>query len=257
MHEFDNQPAVPEPTRRRPSAEHSDVVAVSRALAEGTTHALDADAVMHLQRTAGNASTAELLGDQPQASPVTDLLDRGGGQPLEGGTRAQMEGALGQDLSDVRVHRGQEAAASAASVQARAYTVGNDVVLGDGVEPGSAAGHKTLAHELTHVLQQRAGPVDGTPAPGGIRVSSPSDPFEQAAESTAEAVTSGTPAPTPAAPGSSAGPSAQRQAGPEEEEEELQGSFLQRQEVPEEEEELQGSFLQRQEVPEEEEEAVT
>src|SRR5256886_9825679 len=47
----------------------------------------------------------------------------------------------------------------------------------------SPAGRHVLAHELAHVIQQKAGPVDGSPAPGGIRLSDPSDRFEQAARS--------------------------------------------------------------------------
>ena len=43
-----------------------------------------------------------------------------------------------------------------------------------------------LAHELSHVVQQSQGPVDGSDAPGGIRVSSPSDRFERSAEETAD-----------------------------------------------------------------------
>src|SRR5438552_18718659 len=54
-----------------------------------------------------------------------------------------------------------------------------------------------LAHELTHVVQQRSGPVDGTPAAGGIKVSHPSDSLEQAADSTADRVMSSQAVPTP------------------------------------------------------------
>jgi hypothetical protein len=65
--------------------------------------------------------------------------------------------------SNVRIHRDAEAAASAAAVRARAYTVGSDVVFARGAyAPGSAAGRRLLAHELTHVVQQ-AGGVDGPP----------------------------------------------------------------------------------------------
>ena len=59
-------------------------------------------------------------------------------------------------------------------------------------------GKTTLAHELTHVVQQRSGPVDGTPAAGGIRVSDPSDRFEREAAATAERAVSA-PAPVPVA----------------------------------------------------------
>jgi Domain of unknown function (DUF4157) len=101
-------------------------------------------------------------------------------------------------------------------------------------EPESNSGKRMLAHELTHVVQQRSGPVAGTPAPGGIKVSHPSDAFEQAAESSADRVMTGA-APQPAA----ASPASIQR---EEEDEELQGTFVQREE---EEEEVQGTFVQR------------
>jgi hypothetical protein len=108
-----------------------------------------------------------------------------------------MESRLGADFGDVRVHTGSRAHASAAEVGARAYTVGNDVVFQrDAYDTASDAGRTTLAHELTHVMQQRQGPVDGTEAAGGIRVSDPSDRFEQEASANAERVMA---APSPAA----------------------------------------------------------
>jgi Domain of unknown function (DUF4157) len=113
----------------------------------------------------------------------------GGGAPLDAATRATMEGAFGASFEGVRVHTDERASRSAESVGASAYTVGSDVVFRSGqYSPGSASGRRTLAHELAHVVQQSRGPVDGTDAPGGIRVSSPSDRYEQAAEATAEVV---------------------------------------------------------------------
>ena len=94
-----------------------------------------------------------------------------------------MEARLGDDFSDVRVHTGSTAAESAAAVDARAYTVGTEVVLGAGVTSlDSADGRRILAHELTHVRQQRQGPVDGTDTGAGVAISDPSDRFEQDAE---------------------------------------------------------------------------
>jgi hypothetical protein len=62
------------------------------------------------------------------------------------------------DFSMVRIHHDSRAAASADEVNARAYTVGPDIVFGRGqYAPGTAAGRRLLAHELTHVAQQRAG----------------------------------------------------------------------------------------------------
>lgn len=150
--------------------------------------ALGPASILHLQRAAGNASVAQLIGEE-QESPVKDVVGRGGGEPLDEGTRTRMEAALGADFSDVRVHRDGAAAESASAVSAHAYTVGNDVVFGSGrYDPASPTGQRTLAHELTHVVQQRAGPVDGSPAPGGIKLSDPSDRFEQAAEQSADQV---------------------------------------------------------------------
>src|SRR5205823_2420540 len=109
-----------------------------------------------------------------------------------------MESRLGHDFSDVRVHTDSKAADSASAVNAQAYTVGNDVVFQGGkYAPDTNEGKHMLAHELTHVVQQRSGPVSGTPAPGGISVSDPSDSFEQAAEHSATRVMS---AESPAGP---------------------------------------------------------
>ncbi len=141
------------------------------------------EGLLGLQRTAGNEATVQFLGEEEKDSPVLDVVGKGGGAPLDQAVRSHMESRLGHDFGDVRVHTDDGAAASAKAVGAQAYTVGTDVVFGSGrYDPGSPAGQKTLAHELTHVVQQKAGPVDGTPAPGGISISDPGDRFEQEAE---------------------------------------------------------------------------
>ncbi|MFE9458474.1 DUF4157 domain-containing protein [Streptomyces californicus] len=119
-----------------------------------------------------------------QRSSVHDVV-RSPGRPLDQATRADMESRLGADFSDVRIHTGSAANASAAEVGARAYTSGNHVVLA----AGGGDAH-TLAHELTHVIQQRQGPVSGTDTGNGLRVSDPSDRFEREAEANARAVMS-------------------------------------------------------------------
>nr|WP_107054572.1 DUF4157 domain-containing protein [Streptomyces sp. NRRL S-350] len=125
-----------------------------------------------------------------QRSAVHQVL-RGTGRPLDQASRADMEARLGADFSDVRVHTGPAARASAAEIGARAYTSGNHVVLGEG-----GLDRHTLAHELTHVVQQRRGPVAGTDNGSGLRVSDPSDRFEREAEANATRVLRG-PAPAP------------------------------------------------------------
>jgi hypothetical protein len=69
--------------------------------------------------------------------------------------RTEMESRLGRNLADVRIHSDAAAAESAQSVNARAYTIGRDIVFGAGrFSPSTAAGMHLLAHELTHVVQQ-------------------------------------------------------------------------------------------------------
>ncbi|MFI7501669.1 DUF4157 domain-containing protein [Streptomyces sp. NPDC049687] len=128
-----------------------------------------------------------------QRSAVHDVL-RTGGQPLDDTTRTEMEARLGQNFSDVRVHEDSAAKESAAQIGARAYTSGNHIVIGEG-----GADKHTLAHELTHVVQQRQGPVAGTDNGAGLKISDPSDRFEREAEANATRVMTGS-APLQCAP---------------------------------------------------------
>jgi hypothetical protein len=81
-----------------------------------------------------------------------------GGQALPAGVRALFEPRFHHDFSDVRVHTDGEATAAAAAIDARAYTVGNDIVFGAGqYQPDARDGQRLIAHELTHVVQQRGG----------------------------------------------------------------------------------------------------
>jgi len=87
---------------------------------------------------------------------VSAGIDLGRGQPLNAETRAFFEPRFGADFSRVRVHAGAGANESAQALNALAYTTGHDVVFGRGqYQPETAAGRRLLAHELTHVLQQR------------------------------------------------------------------------------------------------------
>ncbi|GGL68539.1 hypothetical protein GCM10010129_09910 [Streptomyces fumigatiscleroticus] len=120
-----------------------------------------------------------------QRSSVPSVLSSPG-RPLDGEVRAEMEARLGADFSDVRLHTGPAAQRSAAEIGARAYTSGSHVVIGS-----QGADRHTLAHELTHVIQQRQGPVAGTDNGSGLSISDPSDRFERAAEENARRVLSG------------------------------------------------------------------
>ena len=211
---------------------------IGRGVEAGRPDTLGPGGLLHLQRVAGNSGVAGLVAqrrasgdDEGDSSPVHAVVSSKG-SPLEPGVRRDMEAAVGRDFGDVEVHTDSQAADSARSVQAHAYTVGNHIVFGEGrFRPDTDEGRHTLAHELTHVVQQREGPVDGTPAAGGIRVSDPGDRFEREAEANASRVTAGGGASNEATPPTAAAPvqreaddadeaPVQRQAAEEEQEEE-------------------------------------
>lgn len=97
----------------------------------------------------GAAAATPAAGDAVQATLAAT------GAPLDQATRCFMEGRFGHDFGRVRVHADSGAAASARAVQARAYTVGRNIVFAAGqYAPATAAGRRLLAHELAHVVQQ-------------------------------------------------------------------------------------------------------
>ncbi|SHN40831.1 DUF4157 domain-containing protein [Chitinophaga sp. CF418] len=80
---------------------------------------------------------------------------KGGGAPLPANTRSFMENAFSRDFSQVRIHAGNEAHDMSHSIQARAFTHGNDLYFNSGqYQPNTSEGQRLLAHELTHVVQQ-------------------------------------------------------------------------------------------------------
>ena len=90
------------------------------------------------------------------APPIVNSVLSSPGSPLPTATRSFMESRFDHDFSQVRVHTDARAQDSAGAVSARAYTVGSHVVFGQGqFHPGSFSGQQLLAHELTHVIQQR------------------------------------------------------------------------------------------------------
>ena len=97
-------------------------------------------------------------GSSPAVSPAAESrlgAMSGGGQPLPELARTFFEPRFGYDFGDVRVHAGSQAAESAASINALAFTLGRHVVFGAGqYAPDSPSGKRLLAHELTHVVQQ-------------------------------------------------------------------------------------------------------
>lgn len=90
------------------------------------------------------------------APPIVHEVLRSPGQPLDLATRAFFEPRFGHDFSQVRVHADAKAADSAKAVNALGYTVGRHMVFSTGqYAPNNPQGKRLLAHELTHVMQQR------------------------------------------------------------------------------------------------------
>ncbi len=143
--------------------------------------------VLDLQRTAGNQAVQQLLrsaGPQqslsvgrvddpleheadrmaahamggtssPQLSDNSRPAHQSAQNPLDPATRAFFESRYGHDFSNVSIHTGPDASASARSIHAKAYTLGSDIVFRDGAySPTSNQGRRLLAHELAHVVQQ-------------------------------------------------------------------------------------------------------
>ncbi|NEQ77116.1 MAG: DUF4157 domain-containing protein [Okeania sp. SIO2C9] len=85
---------------------------------------------------------------------------RGSGQHLDPGWQAKMGQAMGADFSGVRVHTDSQSDRLNQSIQAKAFTTGQDVFFRQGAyEPGIRGGQELIAHELTHVVQQNGGVV--------------------------------------------------------------------------------------------------
>jgi hypothetical protein len=229
--EFDSEAAVRPAGDRIGPVDRDDDALMYQAAVAGRPDVLGASGLLGLQRAVGNRAVGELVESGEERSPVHDVINSGGGSPLPADVRSDMEARFGgQDFSDVRVHTDGAAHESAKSVNAQAYTVGSNIVFQrDSYDPDSPAGRHMLAHELTHVVQQRNGPVDGTDRGDGVKVSDPSDRFEREAVANADRLMA-----APAAPASTA--AVQRTEEMSEEDESAQ-TYVQRQDSGEEEEE--------------------
>lgn len=159
-------------------------------------------------RRAAESSGAGAAESAPKV--VGEVLGSGGGQPLDARTRGYFEPLFGHDFGGVRVHDDARADASARSVNAAAYTVGQDVVFRGGTfAPDTTGGKRLLAHELTHVVQQSGG-LSRSAAEGHdgrasyfaprakaervpLKIGAIDDPHEREADRVADAVIAGRP----------------------------------------------------------------
>jgi hypothetical protein len=184
------------PTHRPPTFARAPARLVQRDCACGGSAGMTGEcaacgtARLMPDRVAGAATPSE-------APPIVYDVLRSSGRPLEPATRTMVEPHLGRDFSEVRIHTGPAAEASARAVHARAYTVGNDVVFGAGqYAPGTTQGNRLLAHELTHVVQQ-----SGARAEYPLRIAPANDTHEHAANAAAHTFAAARATPAPAMAG--------------------------------------------------------
>lgn len=133
-------------------------------------------------------------GESLTAPPVVQHALNSPGQSLDRSSRQHMEAGFGFDFSRVRIHADESAAAANRVVNSQAFTVGQDVVFGEGqFRPHTANGQRLLAHELTHVVQQSRvgtlavqrktlfGPTSGAPADWDAQVKAATSSTDRAA----------------------------------------------------------------------------
>jgi hypothetical protein len=260
--------------------ESSEKAALHRRVADsqGTPgHAEPVHPLLRLQSQVGNAQIARLLAQraapeedevqakhdraQRAAAPEEDELQakhevvgveggpvgpetasridsmRGGGAPLDDQTRTAMEGALGTSFDDVRVHAGNDADTLNRRLTARAFTTGSDIFLrGD----ASAADTHLMAHELTHVVQQRS-----MSSGGGMTVGAAGDAHETYADAVADSVSASAPVQAQHA-------ALAQRAAPEEDELQAKHDLAQRAGAEEDELQAQHDLAQREDPDEEE-----
>jgi uncharacterized protein DUF4157 len=97
-------------------------------------------------------------GEREGGDPEAIRTQLGSGHSLDGETRGRMEKAFGVSFGGVRIHTGAQAESLSEGMNARAFTVGNNIAFGAGeYSPGTLVGDALIAHELAHTVQQGNG----------------------------------------------------------------------------------------------------
>jgi hypothetical protein len=135
-----------------------------------------------LQRKASVGMEGGSLDDQLSAQIDAKI---GGGSSLDDNVRKTTESAMGTSFEGVRVHRDSDSDALNRSITAKAFTTGSDIFLRQDQSPSDTS---LMAHELTHVVQQRSMPASGVQ---GKMVGAAGDSYEQEADHVAQQVVSG------------------------------------------------------------------
>jgi len=151
------QPKLRVGSSRDPLEHEADQVASRVMAAQDLSGPISTPRHGAVQRSGGgeHSVNSEFTGDLQRASQ--------GGKSLPTGIRSSLETKMGADFRGVRVHTGPESSRLADSIHARAFTHGRDIYFANNVyQPGTRAGTRLLAHELTHTVQQGASPQVGT-----------------------------------------------------------------------------------------------
>ena len=178
-------------TEAAPAADAGTVLQVPAG--KGQTN-IRAKAITQLQRSHGNRFVRRAVARSVEERTPDELAravdsQRGGGQALPTKTQSKMENALDTDLSGVRIHSNAASDELSRDFGARAFTTGQDIFFRSGAyDPGSAAGEKLVAHELTHVVQQGNEPARLTGRE--MSVSEPGDAGEREADQISSSVRS-------------------------------------------------------------------
>ncbi|MEM7371311.1 MAG: DUF4157 domain-containing protein [Bacteroidota bacterium] len=121
-----------------------------------------------IQKQGEEEEELQMKSAQLKKSSSQPIQRSAGGTSLPDNVQSQMEQSFGADFSDVNIHANSS---SAPEVGALAYTQGNDIHFAQGqYDPGSSKGQELIGHELTHVVQQRAGRVQPTTEVSGMPV---------------------------------------------------------------------------------------
>ena len=152
------------------------------------------DRVFDLQQSVGNRAVQRMISDSGSPENGTLPVHQGNsaGEKLEESTQQVMESGFGTTFDDVRVHTDEDAAKSAASLGADAYTTGRDIYFASGkYAPGSSEGQRLLAHELTHTIQQGEGKTPSETTSASHREAASeiaADPLEREADRVSEEI---------------------------------------------------------------------
>jgi len=144
-----------------------------------------------IQRSRATTHDTGPAGDTAVPESVRKVVSSPG-QSLDASVQRAMEDQMGDSFEDVEVHTGARAASACDDINAKAFTVGNNIAFNSGeYNPSSAEGQHVLAHELAHVRQQTGGAVSMLPKDDVQLEIDPDPELEKEAEETAQRVMQG------------------------------------------------------------------